>query len=408
MFRILLLSFCLSSGQIYAGGFDSSGRPFDIIFGQGNLIELSASYIDPSVSLGVVRNQGDGITLPATRVNEITNQYAEPRIGLRLQINDIVSCASQIERPFRFKTMYQDDAFSYQSDNTDTNSQIAAPIESEYSSESISLACSISYEINHTDGMFKQSFFSLIGGPKLQRIEGAFSSDLTNMAVGINDNYSATLDGSTEWGYLFGIAYEIPEIAFRASLFFHNEIKHDLTGEVFAPLSDFSGLKSEKARSKTLTPMALNLRIQSGLAEDWLAFVEFRWGDWSSVNEIYVDAGDLSQDLVLFKNDTINYKLGLGYRVNERLSLGGYFESLFDINPEPKPPGIDGTNIRNPQGNRYSLAFGGKYALTSKLSIAMGGSYYYIERGRFADSSYTVNLDSSHAIAFSGTLAYMF
>ncbi len=207
---------------------------------------------------------------------------------------------------------------------------------------------------------------------------------------------------------MFGLAYEIPEIAFRASLFFHNEIHHDLSGQVEAPLPDFSNVVSERATGKTLTPKAVNFRIQSGVAEDWLAFMELRWGDWSSLDEMYVNAGNLSGGLVLFKNDTLNYKLGLGVKMTERLSLGGYVESYIDLNPPTIPQGIDGTNLRNPQADRYSIAFGGKYLLLENLSLALGGSYYYIEHGRFSDNTYTVELERSQAFAVGGTLTYLF
>ncbi len=407
MFRFLLLNLCMFNAAVYAGGFDSSGRPFDIIFGDQSALELSVSYLSPSVNLDVSRNIGNGANLPATTIANIVDEYTEPRVALRLRVNDQVNCAAQIERPFRFKTTYEDDVLSYQSDSNQS-SQVSAPIDSEYTSKSISLACSISYDIYHGSGMFKHSVFSIIGGPKRQRIDGSFSSDLTNQNMGRSDNYIASLNGSSEWGYLFGLAYEIPEIALRASLFFHNEIHHDLTGTVTAPLPDFSGVVTETAEAKTLTPKAINFRLQSGITENWLAFMELRWGDWSSLEELQVEAGNLSGDLILFKNDTLNYKFGLGVKLSERLSLGGYFESYFDINPPKTPIGVDGTNLRNPQAERYSLAFGGKYLLFKNLTMALGGSYYYIAQGRFSDNSYTVDLDTSKAVAFAGTLTYLF
>lgn len=412
MFRFLLYSLVVVSFSVsstaYAGGFDNSNRPFDIIFGNESSVEFSFSYIKPSVNLSVSRNLGDGQAIPSVTVNSIVEEYLDPRVALRLKVNDQVTCASQIERPFRFKTMYPDDVLSYQQDNTLPASQVSAPISSEYSSESFTIACSISYEIKHDSDFFKRGYFSLIAGPKIQRIDGAFSSDLTNQNLGDKDNYSATLEGSTEWGYIFGLAYEIPEIALRASLFFHNEIHHDLSGSVDAPLPNFSGRISAPAKGKTLTPRAINFRLQSGIAQDWLAFLELRWGDWSSLNKMNIEAGNLSSELVLFQNDTLNYKLGLAYKASDRLSLGGYVESIVDLSPPDTLPGVDGTNLRNPQADRYSLALGGKYLLADDLSLALGGSYYHIKNGRFADKSYTVDLDQSSAIAFSGTLNYMF
>lgn len=391
-----------------AGGFDSSGRPFEIIFGEQSTFELSVSHFDPSVSLSVSRDLGDGVSIPSTPINHIVTSYTEPRFGLRLKVNEQVNCAAQLERPFRFKTQYLDDELSYQQDNNVANSQVAAPIDSEYSSESLTLACGIAFPINASFVSGQDAFLSFIAGPKVQRIEGEFSTDLTNQRMGKGDNYRATLQGSSELGYLLGLAYEIPSIAFRASLFFHNEVEHDLSGSVVAPLPDFSGLITRDARGKTITPQALNLRVQSGIAEDWLAFIELRWGDWSSLNQMNVQAAELSSSLVLFKNDTLNYKLGLGAKVSDRLTLGGYIESYMDLNPPNMPEGIDGTNLRNPQGDRFSFAFGGKYLLTSSLSISAGGSYYYIEAGRFSDGFYTVSLDKSDALALGTTLNYQF
>lgn len=408
MFRILLLIFSSISTLTFAGGFDSSGRPFDIIFGEENELALSFSYLSPSVDLSVSRNQGDGLGLPSQDVSEITNDYFEPRVALRLIVNDQVNCAAQLERPFRFKTRYPDDKLTYLRDEDQANSQVVAPLESEYSSESLTVACSIRYDIDHESELFDKSFFTLIAGPKLQQIEGTFSSDLTEQDLGSFDNYRAELEGKREWGYMLGLAYEIPALALQASLFFHNEIHHDLSGTATAPSPDLSTTVSESVKSATVTPRALNFRLQSGIVENWLAFLELRWGDWSSVDELYVEAGDLSQELELFKNDTLNYKLGLGTQVSDRLSLGAYFESVIDLNPPSTPKGVDGTNLRNPQCKRYSVAFGGKYLLTSKLSVGLGASYYYISRGRFADSAYTVDLDRSQALAVAGNLNYRF
>ena len=105
---------------------------------------------------------------------------------------------------------------------------------------------------------------------------------------------------------------------------------------------------------------------------------------------------------------SVQSDLVLGVKMSERLILGGYFESFIDLSPPTTPKGIDGTNLRNPQADRYSLAFGGKYLLLKNLSLTLGGSYYHIKKARFADESYTVDLDQSEALAFSGTLTYVF
>jgi long-subunit fatty acid transport protein len=231
---------------------------------------------------------------------------------------------------------------------------------------------------------------------------------LSAFDLGEIDNYQASLQGSDEWAYLLGMAYEIPELAFRMSLFFHNEVDHQLSGTVSAPLPDLSGNISHPVRANTLTPQSVHFNLQTGVTENWLVFLKLRWGDWSQLDKISLDAGPLSQELRLFSNDSLNYEIGVGVRVSERLNIGGQFASLVELGEPDLPEGLSGTNLRNPQGNRYSIGFGGKYKLTSRLKLGLFTSWFYLERGRFSDNAYTVELEPSQAFVFSGALNYVF
>lgn len=408
MYRCFFLIFCSLSSVVIAGGFDNSGRPFSIIFADASMLQINVNAIQPRIDLHVSRSMGQGPSQPELTVDSIVSDYIDAMFGLHWHINDNLNCAAQWEQPFRFQTSYPDDQLSYQYDSGNVQSQVPAPIDSEYNSQSVTLACRIGIHFKHSAGAFSSSKLSLIAGPKYQTIKGRFSSDLSRFDQGEFDNYRAQLQGSDEWAYLIGLAYEIPELAFRVSVFFHNEIEHELTGQVDAPLPDLSGTLSHSLSGRTLTPKAVNFSLQSGIAEDWLAFLVLRWGDWSSVDEILVQAGPLSQQLDLFSNDTLNYEVGLGVKINDRLNLGGKFSSLIELNAPELPDGLDGVNLRNPQGDRYSLAFGGNYAFTSKLSLGLSASYYYLQNGRFSDSAYTVDLEASHAFVFSASLKYVF
>ena len=408
MLRLLLLTFWLLGTYAQAGGFDNSGRPFDIIFGDDNALQLNLKYIQPLIDLKVSREIGSGPAMPIVVVDEIVSDYVDGLFGFRWQVREGVNCAAQWEQPFRFQTRYPDDQLSYQADALDAQSQVSAPINSEYNSQSISLACRLAIHFKHDSAAFASSRLSLIAGPKYQFIEGRFSSDLSPSRMGMQDNYHAHLDGSKEWAYLLGLAYEIPELAFRLAVFFHNEVEHNLTGNAYAPAPDFSSTMSHPLRGKTVTPKAVHVSLQSGIAEDWLAFVNLRWGDWSSVDEILVEAGPLSQQLTLFANDTLNYEIGLGHKVNQRLNLGAQFASLIELNAPDLPDGLAGTNLRNPQADRYSLGVGGNYAFNSALKLGLAASYYYLQHGRFSDNAYTVELETSHALAMSASLLYVF
>jgi long-chain fatty acid transport protein len=413
MIRFTSLQYSLSvillfSMHCQAGGFDSSGRPFDIIFGDKNELRFSIYRIEPDVKMSASRTLGEGGLIAPSEVVDVVRGYNEALLGVRLVYNKQVHCALQFEQPFRYYTHYADDSLSYVPDSNNLSEQVAAPLESEYRSFSTTFACQYAVLFNPADSFFGSSRLSITLGPKYQTIEGVFSSDLSSQNLGEYDNYRAELNGSNEWGYIVGLAYEIPDIAFRVSLFYHPETQHKLSGKASAPVPDFSSLMAQGVHGNTLTPRALNLNIQSGFAQDWLIFAEIRWGDWTALDEIDLEAGPLSQTIDLFSNDTINYKIGLGYRVNERFSIGGYFASLFKIGNEDLPPGVDGTDLRNPESDRYSIGLGGAYKLNQHLGLKLGGSYYYLKQGRFADPYFTVDLERSSAFGVSGTIQYYF
>jgi long-chain fatty acid transport protein len=399
---------CLLGAHAVAGGFDNSGRPFDIIFGNSTELSVRVNHIYPMLDLQVHRDSGAGRSMPPLQVDDIVSPYTDAMLGFRWPLSKDVNCALQFEQPFRFQTRYPDDALSYQVDMSDVRSQVPAPVDSEYKSRSVTLACRLAVEFIHDAGAFSSSSLSLIAGPKYQSIKGSFSSDLSSFDLGQTDNYHARLTGSEEWAYLLGLAYEIPALAFRVSVFFHNEVEHQLSGDVYAPLPDFSGSLSHPVSAETLTPRAVHFNLQMGIAENWLAFLKLRWGNWSRVDKISLDAGPLSQELLLFSNDSLNYEIGLGLRASERLNLAGRFSSLIELNEPDLPDGLSGTNLRNPQGDRYSLGFGGNYVLTSRLRFGVFASWFYLERGRFSDNAYTVDLDPSHAVVVSGALNYVF
>jgi len=397
-----------SSVEVFAGGFDSSGQPFDIIFGEKHAVRFSLHYLEPAVDLEASRHSGEGQSSAPLDVSNMAKGYAEALLAFRYIVNERTRCATQLERPFRYFTRYQDDSLSYVPDSNNPTVHASAPVTSKYQSASVSLACSYSVPFSHSSSLFSTSKLSIIAGPKYQEVSGVFSSDTSASAMGDADNYVADLNGSKEWGYLIGLAYEIPDIAFRVSLFYHNEIHHDLAGIVMSPVPSQSARVTQSARAKTLTPQFVNLNIQSGIAEGWLAFAGFRWGDWTALDSINVDAGPLSQSIGLFSQDTLNYNFGLGYRVNESLTLGGYFASFLKLGAIDLPPGIDGEDIRNPESGRFSVGFGGKYEATKQLHLNLGGSYYHIEAGKFVDNDHTVELDTSYALGLGSSLTYHF
>jgi long-chain fatty acid transport protein len=92
------------------------------------------------------------------------------------------------------------------------------------------------------------------------------------------------------WGWRAGVAYEIPEYAMRASLVYNSRVKYDsLSGTVdltqvplgAAPYGVVTNVVGEAE-----APDSLELKLQSGIAPDWLAFGSVKWTNWSILQSI--------------------------------------------------------------------------------------------------------------------------
>ena len=86
------------------------------------------------------------------------------------------------------------------------------------------------------------------------------------------------------WGWRAGVAYEIPEYAFRASLVYNSEVNlNDISGTL--NLSQVNGRILNVYGAQKM-PDSLELKVQSGIAPDWLAFGSVKWTDWSQLQTI--------------------------------------------------------------------------------------------------------------------------
>src|SRR5690606_31588463 len=125
-----------------------------------------------------------------------------------------------------------------------------------------------------------------IGGTFYQEVYGFQDQLVQDFPAGFPMSGVGRLDLEGDgWGWRAGVAYEIPEYAFRASLVYNSEVKlDDITGTLDlsrvngAPLLDVHGSQS--------MPDVLELKVQSGIAPDWLAFGSVKWTDWSQLQKV--------------------------------------------------------------------------------------------------------------------------
>lgn len=426
-----------------AGGFDNSSRGFDIIYGDNNVISTSYGRTSVPMKAQIEQEAGSGSATVAS--GEIIDAFERPQVGIRYNINENISCAGQYEVPFAAGVSYQDDELAYLSDPLDPTSAKSAPISTKYDSKSFTFACGYDFAL-------KTGEVKVFGGPKLQEVSGSFDEDITPVAGAAQDNLIVELDGGTEVGYILGAAFSMPEIALRASILYHNQIDYSASGTntTFLPLSAF-GMTDEivttNATAKTFTPQTVELNLQSGIAENTLAFIKMRWSEYGKLSTLKVNADEsttlaqnpnltlgqlnetaqnnfssdaidslINPEVSMFSNDTFDYSFGLGRRINDQLSLGASFSGSIKLGgkSDDTPIGADSTSLRLPGDTSHTVSFGGEYTVIPKLKLNGGLGYTFIDEYRVQTvanedtgvSSFRAEFDKTEAVSFQMGVTY--
>jgi long-chain fatty acid transport protein len=434
----------LSASTAMAGGFDNSDRSLDILFGDDNVITSSYGQTSVPMKATVEQRADSGSTVAS---GDVVDNFTRPTVAVRYNINEDVSCATKYEQPYAASVAYQDDQLAY----VDASGGESAPISTNYESESLTVACG--YDFALSTGELK-----VYGGPKIQKVNGSFDEDLHpagSPLTGTADNLTVKLDGGTEVGYVFGAAFSIPEIALRASLTYHSQVDYDASGSLTAifPSENIGiGLATgtqinTTAAAKTFTPQSVEIKLQSGIAENTLASLTMRWSEYSKLAELDVKGGDgaidgtfnthlmgantgngdaitlqqlagadenadslINPTVSMFSNDTLDYSLGLGRRISDKLSLGTSFSGSIKLGSKPSdtPLGADSTSLRLPGDTSHTLSFGGEYTVLPGMKVNGGFGYTFINAYvvQEADNTFKAEFSKTEATSFQMGVSY--
>ncbi|MEH6347056.1 MAG: outer membrane protein transport protein [Bermanella sp.] len=398
----------LAASPVMAGGFDKSDHSFGILFGDDNVITTSFSQtsVQAHGTATQLRNNNPLATTTSVSTGEIVSDINSPEIAFRFNINENVTCAAKFEQPYGAEVAYEDDTLAYaELEFGDVGNGeigviggegITAPIATEYESESLTVGCGYDFALS-------TGKLTVIAGPKVQKINGFFSEDLSPDAG--DDDLDVSLDGGTEVGYILGAAYSIPEIALRASIIYHSQIDYDADGTVKVG-QDVLGFETT-GTAKTFTPQTIEIALQSGVAENTLAFFNVRWSEYSKLKDLQVNGdgsatpaalggatldeysasvggaidGLINPEVSLFDNDTLDLGIGMGRQLTDKLSLGlGYSTSIkLGSKPAGTPDGADTDDIRLPASDTQTLSFGGEYTVLKGFTVNGGIAYTLLD-----------------------------
>lgn len=373
-------------GVAHAGGLERGGYNIDLLFDPAPVAtEFSGTYVMPDRDLknakDVKSSDGlgsNGIGGGSTTARD-TEGYWVPRAGVKVGYNDI-DCMIDYSQPIGAHSAPGANWVGAQSN-----------IETKIDSNAYAGTCSYKFDV---------------GKGKLRFIGGVFQEDVSGfkerlvlaplVAGGLGFPITGDGTGRLElegkgWGWRAGIAYEIPEIALRASLVYNSAVKlDDITGTL--DLSQLAGLPSVivpgagsviPVYGSADVPQVVELKLQSGIAPGWLAYGSVKWMDWSTLQSIafcptstkgVVACNSTSParatSLDLLYRDGWTVSGGIGHKFNEKWS--GAIGLTWDRGT---------TTGLSAQTDTWTVSGGVSYMPTQNVELRLGGALGVLTSG---------------------------
>ncbi len=358
-----------------AGGFDRGAGNIELLFDPAAVAtEAGVIYVSPQRELKNVRRAVSLSPLSPRQSDsvDVGGDYAVPRLGAKFNLFEPVDCLATYTQPYGADADYgKGNAYSI----TATRFEV--------DSDEFALTCSYKFDAGRGD-------FRIIGGVSYQEIEASLSRQ-TLLDFGNEGEGEFNLSDSA-WSYRVGAAYEIPDIAFRASVLYSGKYDYDdlsgtvdTTGLAGAPPADLfpNSTGVYDVNASTEIPQAVEVRLQSGIAPDTIAFGSVRWQEWSKLQSIPifgvrspVTGGnpafpDSEVSFDPFYEDGWTVTAGVGRKFSDK------FSALASLTWDKGTSTDQGV-----QSDTYSLAVGGSYAFNNNVEFRLGGSIGVLTGGR--------------------------
>jgi len=333
-----------------AGGIERDQTSMDILFKEGNYVELGFTFVSPDVS-------GSLIGVPTVQSGDMLGSYSYSSLAFRSDITENLSYAVIWNQPFGVDVSYPiTGALPFPGGTGYPLQGLTATVDAQ------ALNVLLRYEFENN--------FSVYGGLRAVEATGAVSIPTFGQGAG----YSMDVDGSTELGYILGAAYERPDIALRVSLTYQSATDHTFTG------TEQIGGTTLPSTFETTIPQSLTLQAQSGIAPGTLLFGSIRWVDWSEFSVAPPVFGapppnGTGDALANNSRDVFTYRLGIGRQFSERWS------GLAAITYEPTGVGSafgnDLAGNLDPRDGRLGIGLGARWNNGAGLEISGGVEYMW-------------------------------
>lgn len=409
-----LILAALPTAGAFAAALDRSGQSIAAFLQPGNYFEAGISVLDPDVS-GTTN-----AALGSQNTGDMAGDYYFPHAALKLQLNDKFSFGLIYDQPFGADAEYTKTvAFTHPTQgntSVEVDSQNLAMIFGFQPTENWNVYAGPVYQTIKGNVSLRGAAYSVLGG--YHPAAGA-------LPAGALPGYDANISEDGAAGWLAGFAYQIPEIALKASVTYRSEIDHEVyIDETIPSLTTLSSgavpLPYAENNTTITTPQSVNVDFQTGIMADTVAFANLRWVNWKDFAIRPNKFGQASNllgknpavnqpngfDLVAYTDDQISATVGVGRKLNDKWA--GNVSVGWDSGA-----GNPVTTL-GPTEGYWNLGLGVQYSPTPATFIAGGVKYFWLgdadaqSGSQFNTPNSVAKFEDSTAIAYGLKMGYRF
>ncbi|MCK5747443.1 MAG: outer membrane protein transport protein [Oricola sp.] len=385
-----LIGATLISSSALAGGFSRGTANLDGLYADGFELYSGLIFVSPGRSYENIVG-----TLGASADQTFAEDYYVPYVSFGGKLVGDLSCVGSYTQPYGAKSTYEGLL------RFDTAAR-------DFVVDEYGLTCAYGADLGRGTAY-------LIGGAFYEALDYFEAQDFSvgPLSGGGQAPGESTLNMTSEaWGFRIGAAYEIPEIALRASVIYRSQTVHDASGMYnnvpFAAIAagrlwdptPYVGMFSAGASAQATLPQSLEINLRSGIAPGWLAFGSIKWTDWSVLQSLVVveeiDGAEWSDSDFFFK-DGWTVSGGIAHQFNNE--FGGSVSVTWD-------KGV--TSGYDTLSDTWTVATGVRYAKDNIAISAGGAAIYFTEAAKTLGDDYTATSPGEwgYALSLSGSVKF--
>lgn len=406
--RSAILLSLIPTTSVFAAGLDRSGQSIAAFLQPGNYFEAGISVLDPEVK---------GKDTSGNQTGDMASDYYFPHAALKIQATDHFSVGLIYDQPFGADAEYSGNSTFVENRPVPFQGGTSVTVDTQ--------------NLNLLFGYQPNENWNLYAGAVYQTVDGTVLLRGTTYSVFNGYDFRTGEDESVGW--LAGVAYQIPEIALKASVTYRSEIEHKMNasenfgaaGYISIPGAPgqstqlnqlMTALNASSGETKLTTPQSVNIDFQTGIMANTVAFANIRWVDWSNFKVQPYNFAKLSKvvgqnptinkpngfNLIDYKEDQISATVGVGRKFNERwggnVSVGwdsGAGNPVTTLGPTEGFWSV-GTGVRFSPAKNYFIGAGVKYFWLGDADAVTGA---HSNAGKFTNND---------AIAYGLNIGYKF